>query len=140
MYYFLALIIGFLTSVMVAANGALSDAAGLYLAPVVIHVVGLICICIIQVFKRQSLRPRHKLPFYYFLGGIVGVFTTVFQNMAFAFISVSAIMALGFLGQTLFSLVVDHFGMFQMPKRRFNKAKLIGLFFVTVGIVLMLIF
>lgn len=72
------------------------------------------------------------------MGGMIGVFTIVFNNMAFGKISVSAILALGLLGQSITSIFADHFGIFKMPKIKFNKRKIIGVAFLIAGIFVMI--
>ena len=40
-------------------------------------------------------------------------------------------------GQLVFSSLVDHFGLFGLTKYEFNPKKLVGLFIVLVGLVIM---
>ena len=139
MFYLLATLVGFLAAVMLVLNGGLTAAYGAWLATILIHAVGLAAILLLWLFRRGPLLPAQRLPFYYFLGGAVGVGTTLFNNIAFGAISVSAIMGLGLLGQSLASLAVDHFGLLGMEKRPFQKKKLVGFAFLGVGILLMLL-
>ncbi len=138
MYQVLSVLSGILITVMVAINGQLTGKYGVYSATVMIHVIGLLFITSLVTIRRKDLRPLRKLPFYYFLGGAVGVGTVVFNNLAFGHISVSAILALGLLGQILTSLVVDQFGFFRMPQHPFSAQKLPGIALVIFGIVWML--
>lgn len=140
MYYLLSVLTGILISVMLVVNGELAGVYGIYPATVVIHIVGLFCIAIIILAKRETVFPRTKLPWYYYLGGVIGVATTVFNNIAFGQISVSAIMALGLLGQSLASFMIDQFGWFSMQKRPFNRKKLLGFGAITLGIICMIVF
>ncbi|HBE77200.1 MAG TPA: hypothetical protein DDW65_05390, partial [Firmicutes bacterium] len=73
-----------------------------------------------------------------FLGGAIGVATTLFNNFAFGKISISAIVALGLLGQTVTALVIDQFGLLGMPIRKFNKGKLGGLLLSALGVIYLL--
>lgn len=63
----------------------------------------------------------------------------MFCNLSYGRISVSAILALGLLGQSITALVFDRYGFWNMPKHPFFKAKLLGIVFVLLGIILMLI-
>lgn len=139
MFYLLAMFGGFLVAVMVVINGGLTAAYGAWLATIIIHVVGLVTILIVYAFHRGPLLPKIRLPLYYFLGGAIGVGTTLFNNMAFGVISLSAITGLGLLGQGLTSLVVDHFGIMGMEKRPFHKKKLIGFAFLAGGCLLIML-
>lgn len=134
MYQGLSVLSGILISVMVAINGQLSAQYGVYSATVMIHVIGLVFISLLVAIKRKSLRSANKLPFFFYLGGAIGVGTVVFNNMAFGHISVSAILALGLLGQILSSLVIDQFGFFNMPRHPFTIRKLPGIALVAIGI------
>ena len=139
MYYLISFATAVLVSAMVTVNGNLSAAFGPYLSCVIIHVVGLIPASLItlvrheRVFAVRGLRPG------IFLGGAIGVITVVCNNAAFTGgISVSAMVALSLFGQTVASLFVDQFGLFHMPVKRFNGAKLIGLLCTVAGIACML--
>lgn len=147
MYYIYSILLGILIATMIVSNGGLTSHYGIYEATAMIHFIGLIFVSIFlkinheKVFNKQSKMEgdyhNKKLPFYLYLGGALGMITTVFNNMAFGKISVSAILALGLLGQSIASLFIDQFGLFGMPKCSFPKKKLIGIFFVILGIILM---
>jgi len=128
---------GILISVMVAINGGLTVEYGIFSATVIIHLVGLIIITIVVRYKKERFFIR-KIPWYLYLGGAIGVFTTMANNIAFGRISVSAILALGLLGQSVTGLIIDQFGIMGMPKHPFSKDKLIGLTIILAGIVSMI--
>ena len=137
MYYLLSLLSGILISLMVAFNGGLTERYGIYSAAVIIHVIGLLFIAAIVLIKREKpFAGRHV--WYLYLGGAVGVFTTVFNNFAFGRISVTAILALGLLGQSLSGIIIDQFGLCGMAKHPFSGRKLIGLSFILIGIAFMI--
>ncbi len=133
MYYFLSLIIGILVAVMIAVNGGLTTLYGVYSATVVIHIVGLILIGSIILFRRE--RPFEKrLPWYLYIGGVLGVATTASVNFAFGKISLSAILALGLFGQSVAGALVDQFGLFGMRKHPFRSHQIPGILLVAGGI------
>lgn len=134
MYYLLAILCGSLTASMLSVNGSLTTLYGTYTATVIIHLVGLIFITLYLKLKGEPFLPKERLPLYYFLGGAIGVGTTVFNNIAVGALNLSAILALSLLGQSITSIVIDHFGLMGMPIVRFDKKKIIGLLFVLVGI------
>lgn len=137
MYYFLSLLTGILISVMVAFNGRLTGQYGIYSATVIIHIVGLLLISAVVLIKRERLFSQRYAWFLY-LGGAIGVLTTIFNNFSFGRISVSAILALGLFGQSVAGLVIDQYGLFGMPKHPFTKPKLIGLLIIIAGIASMI--
>ncbi|MCL2851905.1 MAG: DMT family transporter [Defluviitaleaceae bacterium] len=132
MYYILSLLAGVLISAMVAFNGGLTEAYGVYSATVLIHVVGLAFILIILLVKRESpFIKRHA--WFLYTGGAIGVLTVLFNNLAFGRISVSAILALSLFGQSICGLIVDQYGLLGMPRHPFQKRKIAGLVIVLVG-------
>lgn len=139
MFYTLAMFIGFLVAVMVALNGGLSASYGPWLGTVIVHVAGLLTVLVVYAFRRGPLLPTMRVPLYYFLGGVIGMGTTVFNNLAFGTISLSAITGLGLLGQAAASLIIDHFGLMGMEKRPFQPKKLVGYAFLVGGILLIML-
>jgi transporter family-2 protein len=137
MYYFLSLLTGMLISVMVALNGGLTMQYGVYSATVIVHITGLLLISVLLFAKRG--RPFNKRrAWFLYLGGIIGVFTTVFNNFAFGRISVSAILALGLFGQSITGLLIDQYGLFGMAKHPFGRQKIFGLLLILSGIASMI--
>jgi len=138
MYYFFSLLTGVVIALMVLCNGDLTNAYGVYPATVLIHIVGIIFAWICLRILKQPAFPKKKLPFWMYLGGVIGVITTVFNNLAFGKISLTAILALSLLAQTLLSVIIDGLGLFEMQKRRISSATLIGFVFCLAGILWML--
>ena len=137
MFYFLSLLMGILISVMVLVNGGLTSEYGIYSATVIIHIVGILLISAVVAIKRERFFPKFH-PWFFYLGGAMGVFTTVANNFSFGRISVSAILALGLLGQSIASIIIDQFGLFGMKQHPMSKHKPIGIILVAVGIGVML--
>lgn len=137
MYGLLSLLIGVMVATMIPLNGALTETFGAYTATVVIHLCGGAVIAAVVALRRERpFAARHPWPLY--LGGAIGSLTTVFNNMAFGRISVSAILALGLLGQSLTGLVIDQTGWMGVPVRKLRKSRLIGLALAGCGIACML--
>ena len=138
MYEAFCLLSGVSIAVMVAVNGRLSAGAGTFAAAVIIHAVGvvfaLIC-CLLQKNKRPLW--GHK-PLWIYTGGAIGIFTTIFNCFAVGRISMTSIMALSLLGQTVTAMIVDTFGLLGMDRQPFCKRALVGLSFALAGICVML--
>ena len=138
MYELLALFTGLILSVMVSVNGSLSDRYGALLAAVIVHVVGILFAFILCTVKRDRKKMFGFAPGWIYLGGVIGALTTVCNNVAFGHISMTSIVALGLLGQTVMSLAIDCFGLFGMKRHPLQKKSLIGLVFSLAGIGIML--
>ena len=137
MFYFLSLLAGLLITGLIASNGGLSEHYGIYTASVIIHIVGLIAMTVTLLIRRES--PfAHTAAWILYIGGGIGVLTTLFNNFAFGFITVSALLALNLLGQSVTGLLVDQFGLMGMAKHPFHLRKLAGLALVVAGIVVMI--
>ncbi len=138
MHQLLALLTGLAITVMVSINGQLSLHYGTYLAAVIIHIAGSVFALLLCALKKEKQRPRSAIPLWFYLGGVMGVVTTLCNNLSFGHISITSIMSLGLLGQTVTSLAMDGLGLFGMEKRPFQKSSLIGLTFSLIGMGLML--
>jgi len=138
MYCLLALLIGAVISVMVAVNGNLSALYGVFGAAVIIHVVGCVFSFLWLKIRRQKISVRDAdIPVWYFLGGAIGFFTTLFNNFSYGKISMSAIVALGLLGQMITSLLLDTMGLLGMKKVPLRRSTCAGILLSLIGISVM---
>jgi len=137
MYYLLSLLIGILVAVMITVNGGLTALNGIYSAAVIIHIVGLILIGTIILFRKEKpFAKRH--PWYFYIGGVLGVATTASTNFAFGKISVSSILAVSLFGMSIAGVLTDQFGLFGMKKHPFRAYQIPGILLVLGGIVWMM--
>ena len=138
MYQLLALINGIILSVMISVNGNLSVQYSAFTAAAIIHAVGSLFALLLCASQKNRKPVWTHRPKWIYLGGAIGVFTTVFQNLAFTYISITSVIALGLLGQTVTSLVIDSSGLFGMEKRPLPRYAFIGLGLSVFGIFVML--
>jgi transporter family-2 protein len=117
-------------------NSQLSARVGYVVATVVIHIAGLIGVTIVSLFKREQVKPG-RLPFYYYIGGVVGVGTVYSSIYAFTMLSASLAIALALLGQTLASIVVDAVGFLGRKKYPLTARRLPGILLAITGVVFM---
>lgn len=137
MYYLLSLLSGFIIAFMILFNGMFTQQYGVHTATVFIHITGLLFITAIVLIKRaRPFEKRH--PWFLYLGGAIGIITTVSNNVAFGRISVSALLALVLLGQSISGLAFDQFGWLGMSRHPFNKRRIIGLALTICGIAVMI--
>ncbi|MCL2717412.1 MAG: DMT family transporter [Lachnospiraceae bacterium] len=136
MYYFFSLLTGVLVAIMIVFNGDLAAHYGLHTSTIIIHVAGLAVLLAVLLIKRIKIKLV-KIPWYFYIGGAIGIFTVVFTNYAFAHITVSEIMALGLLGQGIAGLLIDQTGWLGLPKHPFKARKIVGLLLILAGIAYM---
>ena len=137
-YVLLAIVIGILRTGSLTLNGELSGAVGNYPATVIIHIVGLITLLPILLFRKKSLHPGAVMPWYLYLGGAVGVGSVLLVNYGYAALGASVVMALGLLGQLCGSILIDQFGLFGLPKSPIRRHRLMSCMVVLIGIALMI--
>ncbi len=135
---FLSIVIGAIISVMVLFNGTLSDAFGNYTAAILIHITGLIVLIPVLLVGKTRFKADRTVPVYLYSAGAVGVFSVLFTNISYMELGVSLTLALGLFGQSVISIVIDHFGLLEMKVIRFDRKKLIGLFLIIIGIIVMI--
>lgn len=134
MYRSLAFVTGIILAVMISVNGGLSGYYGVFPATVIIHLVGTIFSLFFTLKQYGWIKLTGFKPVWIYLGGAIGVFTVVFNNLAFSKLSVTNIIALALFGQTITALIFDHFGLLGMKKIPFKKTSLLGLSFSLFGI------
>lgn len=137
MYSLITILSGVILAIMVAINGELSAQYGAFGASVIVQVVGTIFAFLAILLKRESLFFRNTVSKWYYLTGVITASITVLQNIAFRYISMTSIIALGLVGQTIISLVIDQFGLFGMKKTAPSRSSLVTLFFAVIGIGIM---
>lgn len=140
MFNILSMFVGILIGLMTISNSLLSTYMGNYSSSVVIHLAGLIGVIFVIIFTKSKLSFKKSLPLTLYTAGIIGVFTVLFNNLTVTFIGASLTTALGLLGQTISSIIIDHYGLLGVNVCKFNKKKLIGLFLISIGLIIMTIY
>lgn len=137
---FIAIFIGLLLSIMIQFNKVLSLKIGNYSATVLIHLVGLIGVMALIVLTKRKFKFKRGIPIVYYSGGAIGVLTVLFTNISVSGIGISLTVAIGLLGQSIISLIIDTFGLFGVDKRKFDFKKLIAFIIILSGIIIMTFF
>lgn len=138
MNYILALCCGIIVAVMNVFNGQLSVGFSVYLSTVIIHVVGLITFILVMKVKREAISFRNHVPIYYYLGGVIGVFTVVLSSLSITFVGSALLTALGLIGQIITSIVLQQKGWLATQKKSLNIKQCLGLLIIILGIGVML--
>lgn len=139
MELFLSFLAGMIVTVMNVFNGQLSNHIGVYLSTVLIHFIGLMTFLVIMVIKKQKLSFHHHLPLLFYTGGMIGVFTVIFNVISISTIGAALVTALGLLGQMITSLVLEYTGWLGNIKRKLSFQKVVSLMIVVIGIGVMMI-
>ena len=139
MEFILAILAGTIVTIMNVFNGQLSNQVGVYLSTVIIHLVGLFTLIIIMVIKKQKISFQNHIPLILYTGGMIGVFTVLFNVIYISTIGAALVTALGLLGQMLTSLVLEYKGWLGAKKRTLTFQKVISLVLVMIGIGVMIL-
>lgn len=138
MYKNLALINGVILAIMVFFNGMISKIIGPYMSTLIFHLLGLLLIIIISIISKNRLTSLKQIPFIFFLPGILSVITILFNNISIPQIGLTLSIGVTLFGQLVMSSLVEHFGLFGMPVKKFKKEKTLGFSIITIGIIVMI--
>lgn len=137
MYLFYTYLVGAMISIMVFFDGSLGNVFGIYIESAIVHAVGIVFSFTVLACTKKKLQLDPKQPKWIYFGGCIGVLTILFQTAAFKSASLTSIIALDLLGETLTSLLIDTYGLFDMKKHPFQKTNLYGLACCFLGIYFM---
>lgn len=137
MNQFYALLIGFLITCMLIANGHLQNSYGPALSLVIIHGVGSVVLIIMLFLSQSKIKFKKKVPWYIFSSGSLGVLLIFINNTTMARIGLTMTIALGMIGQIIVSALIDHLGLFGLSKRKNDYRKLFGYGIIAIGIAVM---
>lgn len=136
MYKFFATGIGSMIAMMIMFNSQFAKQAGYLLSTLIIHLVGLILISLILVFRDE--KKSTSVPFYLYLAGVIGVFVVFSNNYCFQMMGASLTLAIGIIGQSSGSIITDSTGFLGMTKYPFDPKKIFAIVVSLFGIVLMI--
>lgn len=139
MYKNLALANGVLLAVMIFYNGMLSGIIGPYLSTLIFHLLGLVLILAISITRKNKFPSLTAVTPSYFLPGILSLTTILLNNLCIPRLGVSLTADIGLYGQLVMSSLVEHYGLFGMPLRKFRKGKLAGYSIISLGIAAMIV-
>jgi transporter family-2 protein len=136
MYTALAPLVGALITFMNGGNSRFSGRTGILVASLVIHLVGLAAVSALLLIGREPRRPG-RLPFYNYLGGVVGVGTVFSSALAFSRLGASLAVALALIGQTLFSIAADATGLLGRTRYPLSARRAPGIALAMAGATIM---
>jgi len=139
MYKLLAAFNGMLIAFMVLSNGIMVEYFGNTPAVLANHFIGLIVIASILVVTKEKWISLKGIPLFYLLGGVTGIATVYYTNLSFLALGATITLMLSMVGRIVTSTVIDHFGLMGMAKHPFYPQKIIGLFLMLIGLVLIII-
>lgn len=135
MYYALLALTGGLVSLMLAANGELSQAVGIVPAMVLVHLSGVFfSLPAVRLDRQPALS---QAPLWLYLPGLIGVASTWANIYCATRLGVTMTLSLQLLGQLLSSLIVDASGVLGTARQPLSPARLLTLGLAALGCLLM---
>jgi transporter family-2 protein len=134
----LAFASGWLLSLILLFNGTLATTTNAPFSSLVPHAVGTVFALAILLFcppiRRAGLVWRGGAPLWSFLGGVSGAVTVIATSIAMnSVLALSGTLALGLVGQGIFALLADRYGLLGLPKRRTGWQGIAALVLILAG-------
>jgi transporter family-2 protein len=132
---------GILLALMLNFNSLLSRHTTPLFASWAAHGLGAVAAFVLVMMLSRLLGPRgeeaqppEKVPLWFYLGGVPGAFTVILAAISVnSVLKLSGTIALMLVGQVLFGIVSDRFGLFRTPKRRIVGADVLAALLVVTG-------
>ncbi|MBT1159024.1 DMT family transporter [Aminobacter anthyllidis] len=138
-----ALAAGALLAVMIACNGLLAKHSAPVFASWAAHGTGAAAALLLvagwsRIFKRQEAGTQKKGPAWAYLGGVPGALTVVLAAITTnSPLALSGTIAFMLVGQVIFGMAMDCFGLFGVAKRPFAATDVAVVALVLSGSVLL---
>lgn len=135
------LISGFGPPIQTAVNSKLSQQINSTLmASLVSFTVGFIILLMIKTVKNRNFKleiknkTHGKLNPSYFLGGALGLIYITVNIFVMPYLGAALTTVSGMLGQMIVALIIDHFGLLGIYKRKVTPRKLVAIVLIMIGI------
>lgn len=136
----LLLLMGLMNSVLVLVNGLLAQHTDLYLAGLIVHIVGfipaLIFFLIFDKDKLQHWRSTFSREKRIFLGGFMGSLILIISAFCMAQVGVFITSIAMVAGQFVLSVIIDTYGLFGFHRVKLSLRKVTAISIIVIGIVL----
>jgi transporter family-2 protein len=139
-FIFLAFLCGAVFPTQAAFNGKMSTIVGHpILAAILSFFTGFIALVIYAIIAQipmNQFTAFRTAPWYVWLAGILGAFYVSTIIVLMPRLGVALTFGLVVAGQMTVSMLMDHFGLFNLPIREISAGRLIGAFFLLLGVIL----
>ena len=121
-------------------NSAVSKALGLSEATFIVHLTATLTVLVILIlgFGDGNWSNYSKVPWFYYIGGILGVIITYGVVMSISKLGAGNATTAIIVGQVLTACLIDHFGLFSVDKVCFTIWRALGIVFLALGAKLLL--
>ncbi len=99
--------------------------------------LALFAYCLVTRVPLGNVRRAFELPWYYWLGGVLGGFYVFAIIILAPRLGVALTIGLTVAGQMIFSLIIDHYGLMGIPAHSINWMRVLGVSLIIGGVVLL---
>ncbi len=99
--------------------------------------IALFAYCVATRVPLGNVRKAFELPWYYWMGGVLGGFYVVAIIVLAPRLGVALTIGLTVAGQMVFSLLIDHYGLLGIPVHTINWMRVLGVSLIIGGVVLL---
>lgn len=136
-FYLGLLLAGLLQGVMVSLNGQLGSYYSMFGITFFVHGIAMILLLVYLVVIQREKLQFAGAPWYVYLVGAMGIAIVASSSWCTLRIGAAVVMAVSTAGQLISSELIDHFGLFGMPRVRFNKRQIPAFVLVVAGVAMM---
>lgn len=138
MSLFILLLGGICLGLMTSLNGQLASYLNIFEISFIVHSIGAVVLLGYILLKKEQKLHLKGAPPYVYLVGFFGVALVGTSSICAGNIGATLTMALSVAGQMVISAVIDHFGMFHVPRVRFSWKRIPAYLVIAAGLVLMI--
>ena len=139
--FLMAIVAGAMLAVQAGLNSGLGKAVGSAVYGALLSFVtgglALFAYCLVTGVPLANLRRGFELPWYYWLGGVLGGFYVFAIIVLAPRLGVAVTIGLTVAGQMIFSLLIDHYGLLGIPTQEVNWLRILGVAAIIGGVVLL---
>lgn len=139
-YILLAILAGAMMPTQAAINNKLADAVD---SPILaafvsffVGTVGLLVYLVISGVSLSNLASAKNVPAVAWIGGLLGAFFVTSAVVLVPRLGVALTFSLIIAGQMIVTLIIDHFGLLDVPVKEISLARVGGVVLIMVGVVL----
>jgi len=123
------------TGIQPSLNAGLGKQIGPFAAAFVSFGVGTLVLAgTAFLVGNNNFTAIKSVPWYYFLGGVIGAVFVTATLLATPVIGSAAALTITIAGQIIVALIIDHFGLFGTAKIQLNVWRVLGFVLILVGI------
>lgn len=140
LYLSLAGLAGLTMAVQGSINSVLGKKIGILQASLIVHILATVLLIFLLLItkSKNTFSLWREIPWYLYLGGLLGVIISYTVIISIPKLGVAVATTAIITVQVLAAAMIDHLGLFGLEEVPFNWLKLLGIFFLAVGVRLLL--